>query len=63
MDKRAVDFFEDVLDRYAEECSNMRDREVVLSLLEAYALRKGDCQLGALLYSAKKMLEEQDMHP
>ena len=58
MDNKAIEYFEAGLDHYCAEGCNMNDPQVVLSLLEAYALRKGDCQLVVLLYQAHKMLTQ-----
>ena len=56
--ERSKMIFESALDRYAAENCDMRDPEVLRGLLEDYAIRKGDCQLGCLLYQASRMLEE-----
>jgi len=48
--------FEAGLDRYAQEDCDMRDTERLLGLLKAYALMKGDCQLGCLLYQASRVI-------
>lgn len=44
-------------DRYAAEECDMRNKDVVISLLKSYSIRFGECQVGVLMHQAAKMLE------
>ena len=51
------EMWEKWVDRYAAEECNMRNPEVVVSLLRTYSIRYGDCQVGVLMHQAAKMIE------
>jgi hypothetical protein len=47
-------------DQYASECCDMTERERVIGLLQAYAVRQKEGQLAVLLHNAAALLQEQD---